>query len=495
MSDAIQSAAATLGDVTVYPRSTVVVRDATCFLGRRPDGSKTLGIVDARPAVLDRFDGQATPVTWEGRQTVAKLAPLTAANAAALRELLPFLAPRTLGLQQSAGCGDRLGLATPGHLRAFRRSKLAPILAQQSIRENTRTGRTPQSVVDDAMWGVFQEGWRDGYGADADHLKAAADLTRCAEAGYTFFTIDPSEHVDNAANTAGAAALGEKIAALPWRELETSWEDTRARLGRRVDLGSFALEPSEEALQRATAKYARVVLHTAAMHRHLQQVCAGRPFELEMSVDESDTVTSIEEHVYIATELRRLGVSWVSLAPRYVGTFEKGVDYIGDLAAFEQSFAGHVAVARALGPYKLSLHSGSDKFSIFPIAARLAGKSVHLKTSGTSWLEALRTAARVDPELFREIVALACERYPADRASYHVSADVSRMPEVKGRSAEALAAVLDDFDAREILHVTFGSVISNPRLRERLLAAIRSHEERYFEALEKHFARHFAPFD
>src|ERR671939_1951620 len=108
------------------------------------------------------------------------------------------------------------------------------------------------------------------------------------------------------------------------------------------------------------------------MYRHLEKVMGTRPFELEMSVDETETVTTLAEHVYIASELKRLGVRWVSLAPRYVGHFEKGVDYIGDLEALRADLAGHAAIARALGPYKLSLHSGSDKFSVYPIITEAA---------------------------------------------------------------------------------------------------------------------------
>jgi hypothetical protein len=492
MGEALQHAEL-VGDITLYQRSIADTGQSSCFLGRQR-GAKVLGIVSADTRVLDRFEGDAATIPWRGQQSIAKIGPLSAANAAALRALLPFLTPRPLGLQKSAGCGDRLGLATPGHVRAFRHSSMAPILAQQSIRENTRTGRTPQGVIDDAMWGVFQEGWGDGYGADADHLKAGADLAHCASVGYTFFTLDPSEHVDNDANTASRPELEKKIPALPWNDLETTWADVRTRFGRRIDLGSFALEPSEEALLRATAKYARVVANTVALYRQLKDQRSGGDFELEMSVDESDTVTSVAEHVYIATELQRLGVKWVSLAPRYVGTFEKGVDYIGDLGAFERSFAEHMAVANAFGPYKLSLHSGSDKFSIFPIAARVAGERIHLKTSGTSYLEALRAIAPVDPDLFREIVALARDRYATDRASYHVSAATDRLPDVARLAANELGAVLDDFHAREILHVTFGSVISNAGLRDRLAAVLRKNEETYYEVLEAHFARHFAPF-
>jgi hypothetical protein len=100
-----------------------------------------------------------------------------------------------------------------------------------------------------------------------------------------------------------------------------------------------------------------------------------------VSVDETENPTSVAEHIYIAGELGRLGVRWVSLAPRFVGEFEKGVDYIGDIELFEKEFARHAAVAKRLGPYKLSLHSGSDKFSIYPITARLKSWLVSWMTS------------------------------------------------------------------------------------------------------------------
>src|SRR5690606_21841754 len=141
-------------------------------------------------------------------------------------------------------------------------------------------------------------------------------------------------------------------------------------------------------LARAAAKYGRAVAHAVRMFRHLDAVNGERPWEMELSVDETETPTSHLEHLYIVTELRRLGVRWVSLAPRYVGRFEKGVDYIGDLDALHADLAGHAAIARAFGPYKLSLHSGSDKFSVYPLAVDATNGMVHLKTAGTSMLTA-----------------------------------------------------------------------------------------------------------
>jgi hypothetical protein len=476
----------------VYPRSLAAAQETLFFLVKQ-NGDKLLGILSA--GVPAGFLGDSRPVAVEGQTVTLTLAPCTAENAAALRHTLPFLVAQPLGLRKSAGSGDRLGLATPGHIWAFRQSDMAPILAQQSMRENARTGRTPQIVMDDATWGVFQEGWRAGFGADADHLKTTADIDLCAAAGYTFFTIDPGEYVDNSANTASVGELEKKVDALPWTVLDSSPEKLeKALAGQTIDLGAFSLVISREELLRAAAKYGRAVAHTVSMYRHLVEVMGSRPFELEMSVDETDTITTLAEHVYIVAELQRLAVKWVSLAPRYVGEFEKGVDYIGNLAQFEESFARHFAVAQKFGPYKLSLHSGSDKFSIYPIAAKVAGELVHLKTAGTSYLEALRAIAVLNPPLFRQIAAFALERYPTDRASYHVSAQAEKVPHIAGLADADLIALLDDFHAREVLHVTFGSVLHHPEFRRPFFDTLRSDEDVYYQILKRHFDKHLSSF-
>jgi hypothetical protein len=469
------------GELSVYPRSEVEVGGTTYLLVRGPAGK--------RLAVLGDTAG------LEGaRYGDLFLCPLAPHNAAILRERLPWLCPQPLGLKRSVGCGDRLGLATPGHIRAVRDvGDFAPIFAQQSMRENARTGRTPQQVMDDAMWGVFQEGWREPWGADADHLKTTDDVELCVAAGYPFFTVDPGDYVDNKAHTAPLEVLRGKMHALPWAELEDSPEQLHARyLGRRFRVESLLLDFDEQALARAAAKYGRAIAHTASIYRHLAAAMGGRSFELEVSVDETETPTSPLEHFFVASELQRLGVQWVSLAPRYIGRFEKGADYIGDLDEFDSELAKHAAIARELGPYKLSIHSGSDKFSVYPIFGRRAGDLVHLKTAGTSYLEALRAIAGEDPLFFREILALALERYETDRATYHVSADLSRVPRPRELADDQLAGVLDLFDGREVLHVTFGSVLD--LFCDRLLATLDAHEETYYAALEVHFTEHLTLF-
>jgi hypothetical protein len=134
----------------------------------------------------------------------------------------------------------------------------------------------------------------------------------------------------------------------------------------------------------------------------------------------------------------------------------------------------------------------SYKFSIYPIIARLTEGLVHLKTAGTSYLEALRTAAQVDTALFREILAFARERYETDRATYHVSAQLAKVPTPDALSDSDLVGLLDQFDARQVLHVTFGSVLD--RFGDRVLTILRENEETHYEMLEAHFRRHLAPF-
>ncbi|MBN1812215.1 MAG: hypothetical protein JXA14_10300 [Anaerolineae bacterium] len=474
----------------IYQSSVTIANDALFFLGHGGQG-KQVGIVCT--GQID-IEGERLEGTVDGNEAIVDVGPLTSANAGVLRRELPWLRPQPLGLQTSAGFGDRLGLATPGHVRAARKfGAVAPVFAQQSVRENARTGRTPQQVMDDAMWGLFQEGWRELWGSDADHLKTPADVDSFAAAGFTLYTVDPGDHVDGEAHTASSAKVDAKLQALPWEALEDTLGDMERRyLNRSFDLGDLVMTFDREALYRAAAKYGRAVVHAAHMYRHLAAILSESAFELEVSVDETETPTSPEEHFYIASELKRLGVKWVSLAPRYVGRFEKGVDYVGDMDEFEVELAKHAVIARAFGPYKLSIHSGSDKFSIYPVIAELTSGLVHLKTAGTSYLEALRAVAQVDAAFFREILALARERYEIDRATYHVSAKLDQVPAPDSLSDAELSELLDQSDARQVLHVTFGSVLD--AYGEQLLAALRQHEEVYHALLEAHFQRHLSPF-
>ncbi len=438
------------------------------------------------------FDGEKSE--FSGKALL--IGPLNPQNAAYLRAHLDWLNPRLLGLGTSAGLGDRIGLATAGHVRAVRETegRIAPIFAQQSIREMTRTNRSPQQVMDDALWGMVAEGWQGGFGADADHLMTEQDIDSCLAAGYTFYTIDPRAHVNDQVEHANPDQLKQFIQELP-AEVRP---EASGLAGRAYDIEGRTIEFTPGVLATAAVKYGRAVLHVAGMYAHLAEKAGARPFELEVSVDETNLPTTFAEHVYIASELKRLGVKWVSLAPRFIGRFEKGVDYIGDLAAFEADVSGHAAIARQMGPYKLSLHSGSDKFSIYPLAMRHTRGLVHLKTAGTSYLEALRTIAAIDPAFFKEIYGYARRRYEIDSATYHVSAQLQRAPDPE--EVQDWPALLNQFDARQILHVTFGSVLTDHAawggegFYHRFIEILQENAELYAENLHTHFRRHLTPF-
>ncbi len=255
----------------------------------------------SQSSTLNTFEGKCSE--FEGRTLL--VGPLSPKNAAGLRTQLDWLRPRLLEKRASAGMGDRIGLATPGHVRAVRAvGGIAPIFAQQSMREMARTERTPQQVMDDATWGIFQEGWREGVGADADHLKTPADIDLCLAAGFTFFTIDPGAQVDLRAQTASPGELRELAQALPG----TIRPSASGLSGKNFDIEGLKIHFDEITLTRTAVKYGRAIAQVALMYHHLAEIAGDRPFELEVSVDETEQPTSHAEHIYIASELERLGV-------------------------------------------------------------------------------------------------------------------------------------------------------------------------------------------
>jgi len=412
----------------------------------------------------------------------------------------------TLGLQASFGFGDRIGLATPGHVEAMRRAgkNIAPIFAQQSIREMARTNRTPEQVMGDALKGAKDAGWTGKQGADADHLKTPQDVDKTAAAGFCFFTIDPSDHVDGRADDYPPQEVEAKFGALK-KSADVEWlaiyEDQLIQLpnGTRIRM-------DKASVRRAAVKYGKAVNHAVSLSRHIEKVmkAKGQPFEIELSVDETPRPTTLAEHYIVAHRCRDQGMNLVSLAPRYVGDFEKGVDYKGDLKAFEKSLAYHASIAELLGPYKLSLHSGSDKLSIYTAFARLTKGRFHVKTAGTSYLEALRVVARADDALFRRIIHFALERYETDKATYHVSAKLSDGPKPDGMDPKKLEEVyIGDWSkvpagkgftglGRQILHCTFGSVLTHPELKGQVRSVLEGNQKMYDDVLAEHFEKHLA---
>jgi hypothetical protein len=410
---------------------------------------------------------------------------------------------KILGLAPSFGFGDRLGLATPGHVAAMVEAGagIEPIFPQQSIREMARTARTPQQVMDDALGGMKTAGWDGGTGADADHLKTFKDVDVTAAVGFTFYTIDPSDYVDDQADDYDEATLRERFAAV--RD-EVAWIDEYRDKSFSLATGGI-VDLDEGACMKAAVKYGLAVNHAIAMANHIRTVNeeSGHEFEIELSVDETEQPTTLAEHFIVAEACLSAGMELVSLAPRFIGDLEKGVDYKGDLHALQRSLDDHAAIAELIGPYKLSLHSGSDKLSMYAALARSTEGQFHVKTAGTSYLEALRVVARHDEALFRRIVDFSRSRYDEDRRTYHVSArledvappsEIDNVSDLEREYVECWSDVPEGKGftkpGRQILHCTFGSVLTDTELGPLVRDLLETHIDTYTEVLVEHFVRH-----
>jgi hypothetical protein len=184
---------------------------------------------------------------------------------------------------------------------------------------------------------------------------------------------------------------------------------------------------------------------------------------------------------------------------------EKGVDYIGEVGPLEKSLEDHNAVSELLGPYKLSLHSGSDKLSMYTAFARATKGRFHVKTAGTSYLEALRVAAIEQPDLFRRICRFGRERYNTDKATYHVHATLEGVPPVEeiADDRQLERVYLERWEdvpegvgfteaGRQILHCTFGSVLTDEELGPAVRDCLDAYPDTYTEVLAVHFEKHLA---
>ena len=412
---------------------------------------------------------------------------------------------QTLGLQPTFGFGDRLGMATPGHLDALiaEGGPIKGIFAQQSIREMNRTNRSPDQVMSAAADALKREQYVGPWGSDADHLKSEQDVDDTADAGFMFYTIDPSDHVDQQADNYDGPTLEKKFQAV---RSQLDWIDQYQAQKIQITDGPI-LRFDEATVKRAAVKYGSAINHARTLAAHIRHAAAKRQrdHEIELSVDETEQPTTLAEHYIIADQCLKAQMNLVSLAPRYLGDFEKAVDYKGDLDKLGRSLNDHAAIARHLGPYKLSLHSGSDKLSMYRLFAHTTRGLCHVKTAGTSYLEALRVVARHDTSLFRRIIDFARQRYDRDKATYHVSAVVDRLaPPFEIEDTRELERLyLDSWSdvpegqgfrkpGRQILHCTFGSVLTDQVLYGALSSVLEAEPETYRQVLAEHFVKHLA---
>ena len=369
----------------------------------------------------------------------------------------------------SFGVGDRFAHQAAAQLRAFQKLathgvEVAPVW-NKSNREHTFVGSQPPSVKQAAEKAVAELGWTGAWHVDADHIQLATvdPYLDCSD----FFTIDVADSI-------GKAASQEEIDAFVARHPEL--------------IGSLELEGvdgtveiSTSMVQSVATKYLAAVQQASAIFQHIATHRGADGFIAEVSMDETDSPQTPPELLIILAALADEGVQLQTIAPKFTGRFNKGVDYVGDLAQFEKEFLSDLAVIRfAVERYslpknlKLSVHSGSDKFSLYPIIQRSLAKTdagVHLKTAGTTWLEeiiGLAEAGGDGLELAKEIYGYSYEHVDELCAPYAsvIDIDATQLPtaeEVKTWDGPKFASTIrhiqhhPDFNAnvRQLLHVSF----------------------------------------
>lgn len=489
--------------INVYPESLSEYKKVLFFVGKE-DNKKSLYIVCFKEyePVTAEFEGIVLDEGLFEENLCLKRCPMNHKNVKELQKLFSFTKPDITGLANSYGFGDRLGVANAGHVRSLEDSDFIPVFAQQSIRELTRTQRTADEVMDAAVWAVFQEGYKGKWGADADHLKTEQDIDRMYKAGYKTFTFDPSDYIFQGVEKLSSEEAQEKFNNLPWKELNDSSDEIKNRyIKKDIEITEgFEIHAEGKDVLNAAIKYSKAFLHIKKMFDYLNGNYEKGSFEVEVSIDETDTVTTPFEHYFIVNELKRLNVEFVSLAPRFVGGFEKGIDYKGDIELFKEEYLKHIQITEYFGFYKLSIHSGSDKFGVYAAVAQINKGYVHVKTAGTSYLEALKVVAIKEPDLFREILDFSKSLYNTEKATYHVSASVNNVKDGKLYKDEELLGLMSIDDPRQILHVSFGRVLTEKDkngtylFRDRIMTCLRENEELYYELLIKHFHKHLDPF-
>lgn len=365
------------------------------------------------------------------------------------------------------GVGDRFAHQAKAQLQAC--VKLAkngidviPVW-NKSNREHSFIGSEPQSVFDSAQAAVEALGWERGWHVDADHINMGTvdKYLDCSD----FFTIDVADSI-------GQAPEGDAVETFVKKHPEL--------------VGSVSIEGIDEPIEitreyveEVAGKYLSAVAEAAKIYRHIES--KKDEFIAEVSMDETDAPQTPPELLIILAALADEGVQLQTIAPKFTGRFNKGVDYVGDLAQFEKEFNDDLAViAHAIAKYglpenlKLSVHSGSDKFSIYPIignAIRRTGAGVHVKTAGTTWLEELIGLAEAGGEglaLSKEIYAKALENVDAMCEPYAsvIDIDSAKLPavdEVNDWSGDQYANALrhvqehPEFNQhfRQLLHIAF----------------------------------------
>lgn len=448
-------------------------------------------LLEGRSEVFNEFEGELI-------EEDKKLAPTNHSNRLVLNKYFDYTIPRAFGTEISTmGLGDRLGLAGYGQLQAIANKKIRPVLAQQSIRELNLTERTFEDVLDAAAFSVYQAGYKKGYGADGDHLKLEKDIEYAIGVGMSMLTLDCSDYIDNKVPEMSLDELEEAYLEITSESERQSYEETY--LNKEFDVEGQKINFNREHLLYNVVQYHKAIEYMIYIYNtYVKSV--DRQIDFEISIDETMTVTSPESHFFVANELFNHQVAVTSLAPRFVGEFQKGIDYIGNVEEFEKDFEVHAKIAQHFG-YKVSVHSGSDKFSVFPSVAKHTNGLFHVKTAGTNWLEALRLVAMKNAKLFRSMYQFADENFHEAQKYYHITPDLSKIKDINLVSDEELPEFLNDDNARQLLHVTYGLLLTEKnemngyQFKDEFFALLTHDFDDYSHLLEKHIGNHLIKLD
>jgi hypothetical protein len=405
----------------------------------------------------------------------------------------------------SLGMGDRFARQARAQLQACllaagKGVAIVPVW-NKSNREHLIIGSEPASVRSAAEAAVKALGWRHPFFVDADHIRL--ETVDRFIAPCDFFTIDVADSIGQPAEAAALKAFCER---------HTEWVAG-------VDIagipGPVKLDAAE--IHRIGAKYLRAVQDAGSIYRHVAQAKAGQPFVVEVSMDETESPQTPSELLVILAALADEKIPVQTIAPKFTGRFNKGVDYVGDVAQFEREFNDDLCViAIAVRRYglpsdlKLSVHSGSDKFSIYPAIRRALARhqaGVHVKTAGTTWLEECIGLAEAGGEglnLVQEIYGSALEHIDELCAPYAtvINIDRKQLPTataVKGWTAEQFVRALRhqqndplfNPNLRQLLHVGFKVAA---KLGKRYLDALDAHEACVAKNVTLNlFERHITP--
>lgn len=405
----------------------------------------------------------------------------------------------------SFGVGDRFAHQARAQLRAFQKLAAAGIdvvpVWNKSNREHTFIGSEPQSVFDAAQVAVAAQGWTQGWHVDADHirLETVGRFLACSD----FFTIDVADSI-------GKPPGATEVAAFVARHPELIGTVSIAGVGE-----PFTTTRAD--VESVVGKYLLAVQDAGRIYRHIVAAKGEGDLIAEVSMDETDAPQTPLELLIILAALADEKVRVQTIAPKFTGRFNKGVDYVGDLAQFEREFNDDLAViAHAVATYglptnlKLSVHSGSDKFSLYPIIRRSlarTGAGVHVKTAGTTWLEEIIGLSEAGGDglvLAKEIYAYALAHVDELCAPYAsvIDIDRSRLPSaetVNAWSGPQLAAAIrhvptnPEFNAnvRQLLHVSFKLAA---KAGPRYLQLLRANEEIVGrQVTENLYDRHLKP--